>query len=82
MRTRFTRLTRDPGEAIKREVMCSIGGGDTDVWKRWTICLLRGHGYDRVAYSPHSDSGFYRRCRRCGHEDHSGGSVMPTGAGM
>jgi hypothetical protein len=55
---------------------------DTDVWKRWTICLLRGHGYDRVAYSPHSDSGYFRRCRRCGHEDHGGTSVMPPGAGM
>jgi hypothetical protein len=52
------------------------------VWKRWTICLLRGHGYDRVAYNPHSDSGYFRRCRRCGHEDHRGTSVMPTGAGM
>ena len=52
------------------------------MWKRWTICLLRGHGYDRVPYSLHSDSGFFLRCRRCGHEKHGGTSVRPTGMGM
>ena len=59
-----------------------INGEDKDVRKRWTICLVRGHGYDQVRYSPHGDTGFYRRCRRCVHEDHGGSSVMPTGAGM
>ena len=48
------------------------------MWKRWTICLLRGHKWNKVPYNEFDDSGFFLRCRICGHENHEGTSVRPT----
>jgi hypothetical protein len=50
-------------------------------WKRWTICLLRGHKWNRIAYNPHDDSGHFLRCRVCSFENHEGASIRPTGMG-
>jgi hypothetical protein len=47
------------------------------MWERWTICLLRGQKWTKVAYDAHDDSGFFR-CRVCGHVNHGGTSVRPT----
>ncbi len=50
--------------------------------KRWTVCLVMGHKWTKIAYNEHDDSGTFVRCLRCGHENHSGSSVRPTGIGM
>ena len=49
--------------------------------KRWTICLLRDHKWNRIPYGDHDDSGFFVRCARCGHENHEGVGIRPTGIG-
>lgn len=46
--------------------------------KRWTVCLLIGHHWNKIAYGDHDDSGHFLRCARCGHENHAGTSVRPT----
>ena len=39
--------------------------------KRFTVCMLAGHKWGRIAYQPHEgDSGYFLRCRRCGKEMH------------
>ncbi len=38
--------------------------------KRWSICLVRGHKWLRVPYDSHEDTGYFVRCRVCGHENH------------
>jgi len=45
------------------------------MWKRWMICLLHGHRWNKVPCEAHDDSGFFLRCRTCGHENHEGTSV-------
>ena len=47
-------------------------------WKRWTICLLRGHTWNKLPYQGHEDTGFFVRCRTCGYENHDGTSIRPT----
>ena len=52
-------------------------------FKRFTICKLAGHSWLKIGYPPGSDgeaSGVFRRCGRCGKEDHKAGTV-PRGAG-
>ena len=46
--------------------------------KRWTVCLVINHRYNKLQYGDHDDSGYFLRCRRCGHERHGGTSVRPT----
>jgi hypothetical protein len=48
------------------------------MWKRWTICLIMGHKYNKIPYNEHDDSGTFLRCARCQHENHIGQSVRPT----
>ncbi len=47
-------------------------------WKRWTVCLVRNHRWNKIAYGDHDDSGYFVRCRVCGHENHEGTSINPT----
>ena len=50
--------------------------------KRWTVCLLRGHRWVTVAYPADNDGASdarFLRCTTCGHENHKGTSVRPTG---
>ena len=49
--------------------------------RRWTLCLLAGHKWNRIPYGKHDDSGFFVRCARCGYENHEGASIRPTGIG-
>jgi hypothetical protein len=52
--------------------------------KRWTLCLVLGHKWVPVPYPPDklgASDARYARCTRCSHENHSGSSVRPTGAG-
>jgi hypothetical protein len=64
-----------------------LGGGTAaseealKVLKRWTLCLVMGHKWTNVPY-PRADGATFLKCSRCGHENHSGQSVRPTGAGM
>ncbi|MFC4785462.1 hypothetical protein ACT8ZV_13365 [Nocardioides sp. MAHUQ-72] len=49
-------------------------------WRRWTLCIVApgGHKWTNLPYSQGEDTGFFQRCLRCGHENHSGASVRPT----
>jgi hypothetical protein len=50
--------------------------------KRWTLCLLRGHRWARTPYPDSEGTSYFVRCTSCGHENHTGAFVHPTGAGM
>lgn len=51
--------------------------------KRWTLCLLRGHRWNRISYPGSEGEGHYLRCRSCRYENHDAGiGVRPTGAGL
>ena len=39
--------------------------------KRWTLCLLRGHRWARIAYEGSDGAGSFLRCRSCGYENHN-----------
>lgn len=45
---------------------------------RWTVCLVANHRYHRIQYGKGDDSGYFLRCRRCGHENHNDSSIRPT----
>ncbi|MCW2711533.1 MAG: hypothetical protein JWQ67_2214 [Marmoricola sp.] len=47
--------------------------------RRWTVCLLRGHKWNRIPYGDHDDSGHFLRCRTCWFENHEGTGIRPTG---
>jgi hypothetical protein len=48
--------------------------------RTYLLCLVIGHGYDRVRY-PDSPDGYFERCRRCGHERDDGGTEVRLGTG-
>ena len=48
--------------------------GEADVnLERWTICLIRGHKWDKVPYVGHEDTGSFLRCGACSYERHNVG---------
>jgi hypothetical protein len=50
-------------------------------WKRWTVCSLRFHKWNKVPYPGDEDQGFFLRCARCGHENHNRGGPGLKGGG-
>lgn len=48
--------------------------------QRWTICLVRGHRWTRIAYPGSEGTGIFLRCRTCRFENHDAGMIArPTG---
>lgn len=46
--------------------------------KRFTVCVLAGHKWAKIAYPPGADgeaAGTFLRCQRCGKENHEVGTV-------
>ena len=53
--------------------------------KRFTICKLAGHQWNKIAYPPTSDGeqvGTFLRCARCGKENHEAGTIARGGGSV
>jgi hypothetical protein len=51
--------------------------------KRFTVCKVMNHKWAKTSYPPSPDGGVvgtYLRCRRCGKENHEGGSDYARGS--
>jgi hypothetical protein len=57
-----------------------------DNLKRFTVCKLAGHKWNKIPYPPGPDgestSATFLRCQRCGKEDHNAGTVARGGGSM
>ena len=54
--------------------------------KRFTICKLAGHSWNKISYPPTRDSdeqsGTFLRCARCGKENHEAGTHARGGGSV